>query len=120
LDDGGTDGRYQSSDENSEEFTNQRILFPDPATVTQHDQSVTGGKWNKTNVFRGSKEANLMTSIPYKFCLEKTRSLFSFHEYHMQCYGSSVGPVERAICEFPSVIGSLKGWVSFYTHHEWG
>jgi hypothetical protein len=99
------------------ESTNQRTLFPDPATITTYDQRVSGRKWNKTNVFHGSKEANLMTSIPDKFCLEKTRSLFSFDEYHMQCYGSLMGPVERAICEFPSVIGSLKKRVRFYSHH---
>ena len=104
-------------DKNSEESTNQRTLFPDPAAITGHNQRDSGGKWNRTNVFRESKEAILLTSIPDRFCLEKTRLPFACNEYHMQCYGLSMDPAERAICEFSPAIRSLKGYVRFYVQH---
>ena len=70
--------------------------------------------WNKTNVFRGSKKANHLTSISDTFCLEETRSLFSCDEYRMQRYGSSMDLMGRAICEFSPAIHSVKGCVRFY------
>ena len=63
------------------------------------------------NVFRGSKEVTLMISTPEKYCLQKTSLLFSCDEYHMRCCGSLMGLVERAICKFSPVIGSLNGWM---------
>ena len=67
-----------------------------------------------TNVFRESKEVTLLTSILDRFCLERTTLPFSCDEYRMRWYDSSMGQVARAIYEFRSAIGSLKGCVKFY------
>ena len=52
---------------------------------------------------------NLLTSTLDIFCLGRTSLLISCDEYHMRCYGSLMGPVGRAICEYRLVIVSLEG-----------
>ena len=70
-----------------------------------------------TDVFRGSKEAILLTSIPDIFYLERTTLPFSCDEYHMRWYGSSMDQVEIAIYAFRPAIGCLKISVRFYSQH---
>jgi hypothetical protein len=68
-----------------------------------------GGKQDRTNVSRGPREVNLLTSIPGIFYLGKTNLRVSCDEYYMRCYGSLMGPMGRAICECSLVVVSLKG-----------
>ena len=75
----------------------------------------SAGKQNKTNVFRGPKEANHLTSIPDIFYLERTKLPFSCDGCHMRCYGSSMDPVERAIYKFRPAIACLNGCVRLYS-----
>ena len=62
-----------------------------------------------TNVFRGAKVVNQLTSILEIFYHRKTNLQFSCDEYDMRCYGSLTGPVVRAIHECSLVIVPLKG-----------
>ena len=64
---------------------------------------------NKTYVFRGPREVNLLISIPGIFFLGKTNLLFPFDEHYVPCYGSLMGLVGRAICERSPGVVSLKG-----------
>jgi hypothetical protein len=85
------------------------MLLPDPAAIISCYQRASGGKRDRTNVFRGPREVNLLTSIPGIFCFGKTTLPLSCDGYYMQCYGSLMGPVGRAICGCSRVIVSLKG-----------
>ena len=67
------------------------------------------GKQGTTNVSRGPREVDLLTSIPGIFCLGRTSLLFSCDEYHTRCYDSLMDPVGRATYERSLVIVSLKG-----------
>jgi hypothetical protein len=82
--------------------------FSGSSYITGCHQGVSGGKRDKTNVFRGAREVNLLTSILEIFFLGKTNLQISCDEYHMRCYGSLMGRVGRAICECSLVIVSLK------------
>ena len=50
----------------------------------------------------------VLTSIPDKFCLERTSRPFSCGEYHMRWYGSSMDQVETAIYESRPAVGRLN------------
>jgi hypothetical protein len=67
------------------------------------------GSGRGANVFHGPKEAtlNLLISIRYKSFLERTNLQFPRDEHYMQCYGSWMDLVARAIYEDPVVIDSL-------------
>jgi hypothetical protein len=60
-------------------------------------------------VFRGSIEAtrDLLISIRYKSSLEETNLQFPRDEHYMQCYGSWMDLVARAIYESPVVSDPL-------------
>ena len=104
------------SNRNKKEYTDQRILLPEPAIV---QDSIRGIWWKeaRTNVFRESKAVILLTSTLERCCLQKTKMQFSCDEYCMRCYDSLRDPVGRAICECCLAIGSLKGCVRPHTQH---
>src|SRR6267154_2217827 len=69
---------------------------------------LSGGKWNGAHAFHGSKEVNLLISIPGRCRLERTTSQFSCGEYRTLCYGLLMDPMERAIRRHCPAIGFLK------------
>ena len=70
-----------------------------------------------TNVFRESKEVNLLTSTPERCYLERTKKQLSFDEYRMRCYGLLRDPVGRANYERFPAIASLKECVRLGRKH---
>ena len=66
------------------------------------------GQGTETYVSCGSKEAKLLSSIPERCCLERTRLLLSYDEYDGQCYGSLTDLAGRAICGGFPKIGFLE------------
>ena len=109
LDDHRTDKRRQSLLKKTTKSPRTRVRFFRIQLHYRMRSDGIGRKRKRTNVFRGHREANHLTSIPDIFCLRKTILLLSCDESHVRCYGSLMGLVGIAICEcFPAIV-SLKG-----------
>ena len=102
-------GDVSHSEQKQPRLHKPEYAFSGSSYITGCHQGVSGGKRDRTNVFRGAREVNLLTSILEIFSLGKTNLQISCDEYHKRCYGSLMGPVGRAICKCSLVIVSLKG-----------
>jgi len=70
--------------------------------------------------FREPTARNQRISTLYRYYLQRTKVLFPYDEYHMQCCDSWTDPVGRAISEGPVAIGSLRGKLSLPVQYQHG